>query len=107
CPATGTALSPIVRDTRTYYDGSSTLGALPGPGDPTRVDTATDPSHFAKTTATFDGYGRPLSTTTYPDSTTTRTTTTAYSPAVGGPLTGTTVTNALGQTSSTVLDPGR
>lgn len=107
CPAAGTALSPIVRDTRTYYDGSSTLGAAPTHGDATRVDIATDATHFAKKTATFDDYGRPLSSTTYADASTPRTTTTEYSPAVGGPLTGTTATNPLGQTSSTVLDPGR
>lgn len=111
CPAYGTAPSPVLADTRTYYDGSATLGALgAGPGDATQNLTATsDTSHWAKTTAGFDDAGRPTSSTVYVSATDTtgRTTSTSYGTNTGGQLTERDVTNAANQTSSTTLDPAR
>ena len=107
CPAPGTAPSPVLSTTRTYFDGSATLGTLPGPGDPTRTDIATsDAATFAKSTQSFDASGRATQSTTFTSSsdTTGRSTTTAYTPADGGPLTKITATNALGQSATSTMD---
>ncbi|HSY16040.1 MAG TPA: hypothetical protein VK816_08650, partial [Jatrophihabitantaceae bacterium] len=78
-------------------------------GDATESDTATTSTHFAKTTAAYDIDGRTTSSTDYisASDTTGRTTSTAYTPADGGLLTKTVVTNPLAQTTTTSFDPGR
>jgi RHS repeat-associated protein len=92
----------------TYYDGSGTLGAPIGKGDPTRmvdavaastVDTATE---TVTTSATFDDYGRTL-TETDGNGNITRT---GYDPSTG-PATTVTETNALGQAEVTTFEPDR
>lgn len=111
CPANGSAPIPVLRDTRSYYDGSNTLGTVTSAGDATETDTATsgvDPSiHWAISTASYDPLGRTLSTTVAAAPGDNRTTSIAYTPADGGPLTQTVTTNPLGQASTTVVDPGR
>lgn len=115
CPTYGTTPNPILSDVRTYYDNSSTLGAVSSQGLATRTDTATtNTSSWATTKTGYDSSGREASTTVYTnsaDTSTARTTSTSYTPADGGPLTGVKVTYpavATGtQTSSTTLDPGR
>lgn len=111
CPAYGTAPSPILSDSRSYYDGSTILGALAatGPADPTQTLTATTTSHWAKATAAFDGAGRQTAATVFlgASDTTGRTTTTAYTTDPGGQLVGRDITNAANQTSSTTFEPGR
>lgn len=102
----------VMRETRTYYDGSTTLGAITN-GDATEVDQAKDfagsTEEFTKTTNTYDSYGRPTGTTAYDPGLASgnRSTTTAYTPAGTGPLTQTVVTNPKNQTTTTVLDPAR
>ncbi|WP_236796666.1 RHS repeat-associated core domain-containing protein, partial [Amycolatopsis sp. GM8] len=108
CPAPGTTPTPILADARMFYDGSSTLGAIPGAGDTTRTDTATVNNGgtltFATTSSgTFDASGRALTTVDGLN----RTTTIAYTPADGGSLTQTVTTNALNQTSTVNVDPAR
>ncbi|MTD56099.1 RHS repeat-associated core domain-containing protein [Amycolatopsis pithecellobii] len=108
CPAPGVTPSPILTDVRSFYDGSTTLGAVPGAGDVTRTDTATINNGgtltFATTSSsTYDSSGRPLTTTDGLN----RTSRLAYTPADGGSLTQTVTTNPLNQTSTITLDPGR
>ena len=112
CPSYSTPPAPVLSDTRTYYDGSGTLGSLSGPGDATRAAAATTIDGngnlvFAASTAGYDPAGRVLTTTAYtsPTDTTGRTTTVAYTPATGGPLTTTTTTNPLRQVTSVIVDP--
>jgi len=110
CPAAPGSLTAadIVKDTRTYFDGSTTLGAAPTAGNATMGTAATANNGGALTfvtqsTTAYDSSGRVVSAADGRGDTTT----TAYTPADGGPLTQTTTTNALGQTSTEVVDPGR
>ncbi|HXS64881.1 MAG TPA: RHS repeat-associated core domain-containing protein [Streptosporangiaceae bacterium] len=110
CPATPGNLTAadIIKDTRTYYDGSTSLTAAPTAGNPTMVTEATANNAGTLTFATqstngYDASGRVTSSGDGRGDITT----TAYTPAGGGPLTQFTTTNALGQTATKVLDPGR
>ncbi len=110
CPASPGNLTAadIVSDIRTYYDGSTSLGAAPATGDPTKVVQATANNGGTLTFATqattaYDSSGRLVSSADGLS----HATTTAYTPADGGPLTQVQTTNALGQVSTKVLDPGR
>jgi RHS repeat-associated protein len=114
CPAdSATAPSPVVGDSRTYYDGATTLGSVTGAGDATRVENLTTNAggnaHYAATTATYDPAGRAKSSTVFVSGSdsTGRTTTLAYTPADGGPLAQVATTNAKGQTTTTKVDAGR
>ena len=111
CPAYGTAPSPILSDNRSYYDNSTTLGALAaaGPADATQTLTATTTSHWAKSTAAFDDAGRQTTTTVFVSAsdTTGRSTTTAYTANTGGQLVEREVTNAANQTSYSTFEPAR
>jgi RHS repeat-associated protein len=103
CAATPTYPADGLSDVRTYYGGSTTLGALPGAGDPTRTDAvkaygASGPAAFVTTGASYDAYGRVL-TSTDPIG---RPTTTSYT---GVPVTQTATTDAAGFITTTTLDP--
>ena len=117
---TATALGPcnynagfnsanLISDTITLYDGSSTAGVLPGPGDPTTVQTAkninaSNVESWATTSATFDGtYGRITSATDADQ----HTTHTSYNPPSGALPTSYTVTNPKSWSATTGLDQGR
>ncbi|MEI2732703.1 MAG: RHS repeat-associated core domain-containing protein [Dermatophilaceae bacterium] len=106
CPDPAVAPTPVLADTRTLYDGSTTLGTLPGPGDPTTTLTATSASGgvlaFAKTSRGFDASGRATTSTSYTGATDTvgRTTTIAFTPALGGVPTHVATTNPAGQTAT-------
>ncbi|WP_230568833.1 RHS repeat domain-containing protein [Saccharothrix luteola] len=107
CPPQGTPRTSVLRSTRTYYDGQSTLSAVTA-GVVTRVDAATadtDGRLTYETTATAksDAAGRPVEATDALG----RTTRTAYTPADGGVLTKAVTTNAKNQTSTVELDPAR
>ena len=110
CPSSPGNLtaSEITSDTRTYYDGSTTLGAAPTAGNPTKVTQATANNSgtlnfVTQKTMTYDSSGRVLTTTDGDGNPTTN----SYTPADGGPLTQEVQTNALGQTITQVFDPGR
>ena len=107
CPPLGTPQAPVVSDTRVYYDGVATLGAITR-GDSTRTEQAVTNTNGtlnfgATATATFDASGRPLTSTDALN----HTTSTAYTPADGGVLTQKVTTNPLNQTVTENLDPGR
>jgi RHS repeat-associated protein len=109
CPAPGTDQSPIVARTRTFYDGSDTLGVVGDAGLATSRLRAVDTSHWARTSSTYDDYGRESSTTEFTSTadTTGRTSRKVYHQSANGVLTGVDTVNALGQTATSVLDPGR
>jgi len=109
CPVSGTPTkAELVSDTQTYYDGSTTLGAPPSAGNVTMTKKATS---FSGTTevfttesaATYDEYGRVL-TSTDADG---HTTTTAYTPATGAEPTSEKVTDPMALVTTTTYDPAR
>jgi RHS repeat-associated protein len=106
CGSTPTAAN-TVSDTRTFYDSSSTLGALSGPADSTRVDavdsySSGSPRYVTQNVTVYDVYGRVTSATDADGNTTT----TSFSAPAASPDT-VSVKNPLGWTDSTILDPGR
>ena len=107
CAATPNRPGDVVADTRGYYDGSATLGAPPTAGDPTRTEQlsawTTGPVYTQRSRTSYDQAGRVLDSYDALD----RKTSTAYTPAAGGPVTATTSTNALGHLSTTTLDAAR
>ncbi|WP_171074475.1 RHS repeat-associated core domain-containing protein [Nonomuraea basaltis] len=107
CPAKED-LSLAVGATRTYYDNSGTLGAIPGPGLATRTETATAKTNGALTftttgTSAYDTRGR-LTASTDARSKTTRT---AYTPADTSLVQTVTTTNAKNQVSTIEREPAR
>ncbi|GAA2045300.1 RHS repeat-associated core domain-containing protein [Catenulispora yoronensis] len=108
CPPAGTAQTNVLSDTRTYYDGSTTPGQLTGVGDATRTDVLNNsngqaPAFLTKGTQTYDASGRVLTNT----DTLGHVITTAYTPADGGLLTQTVVTNPANQATTSVVNPDR
>ncbi|MEV4895749.1 RHS repeat-associated core domain-containing protein [Nonomuraea sp. NPDC055795] len=80
----------------TLYDaGSDPATNKPSDGNPTEVRTHASASALSTVKATFDEYGRPLTSTDALN----KTTTTAYTPAVGWPKDGITTTDPLGYQS--------
>ncbi|MFD9946270.1 RHS repeat-associated core domain-containing protein [Nonomuraea sp. NPDC059023] len=80
----------------TLYDaGSDPATNKPSDGNPTEVRTHSSASALSTVKATFDAYGRPLTSTDALN----KTTTTAYTPAVGWPKDGITTTDPLGYQS--------
>jgi YD repeat-containing protein len=97
-----------LRGSQTFYDGSTTDGATPTQGLPTKTTALALVSGGVFTwaqasRAAYDTQGRV--TTAY--DALNRSTGTAYTPATGGPVTQTTTTNPMGWTSTTTLDPGK
>lgn len=107
CGTTTTA-SNTVSDTLAFYDNSNSLGTLSGTGDVTRTqavdsyDSAGAPHYVTESASAYDGYGRATSISDADNNTTT----TAYSSPGASPDT-VTITNPLGWTSSSTLDPAR
>ncbi len=83
---------------------------LDGPGDETRTENAVTATggqlRWNRTVQAWDATGRMTAATVFVNAsdTTGRTTSTAYTPADGGPVEQMTITNALGQT--TLHQPG-
>jgi YD repeat-containing protein len=109
CPISGTPTqSELVSDTRTYYDGSTTLGAAPSAGDVTQVQQATSfsgatPVYTVQSKAAYDQYGRATSATDADGNVTT----TAYTPATGSEPTSVAVTDPQGLVTTTAYDSVR
>ncbi|RBM10981.1 polymorphic toxin-type HINT domain-containing protein [Streptomyces sp. PT12] len=86
CASPPTTADRIMSDTRTAYDDGA-FGDAPVRGDATTSQTIEGLDNgsptYRTTTATFDTYGRPLTTTDHAG----RTTTTRYTPATGRPVT--------------------
>jgi RHS repeat-associated protein len=107
CAATPTG-TDYLSGTQTFYDGATSTATTPTQGLVTQETGLSAVSGTALTWTQrsrtgYDAYGRPTDAYDALD----RHTTTAYTPATGGPLTGTTVTNPLGHVTTTTLDPGR
>ncbi|MET7339552.1 RHS repeat-associated core domain-containing protein [Nonomuraea sp. NPDC005650] len=90
----------LIGKTITLYDaGSDPATNKPSDGNPTEVRAYAAASTVSTTKATFDDYGRPLSVSDPLN----KTTTTTYTPTVGWPKDGITVTNPLGHTVTSRL----
>ncbi|MEV6718624.1 RHS repeat-associated core domain-containing protein [Lentzea sp. NPDC051208] len=108
CPAEGVAPSPVTKLVRTYFDGSATLGAIPGVGNPTSTAEAVRAPDGSLTfqpsgTISYDSSGRPNKTVDASN----RTTLTSYTPADGGRLSKIVSVNAKNQTSTVEFEPSR
>jgi RHS repeat-associated protein len=106
CAGTATAANSIT-DVRVSYDHQA-FGAAPTKGDITEQDTldtwdANGQNFVATAKNDYDKYGRETSSTDVFG----KTMTTAFTPATGGPVTGTSVTNSRNWTSTTTLDVAR
>ncbi|MFE7210083.1 RHS repeat domain-containing protein [Streptomyces sp. NPDC057611] len=102
----GTCAAPgeLISETRTYYDGSTTLGAAPTQGNATlqRENNGAGTGFIDAATTVHDSYGRPVKVT----DTEQNSVVTTYTPTTGMP-TKTVVTAPLGQTLTTETDPVR
>ncbi len=108
CGTTVSLPADAVSDTQTYYDSSTTLGAAPSAGDVTMTRLATSysgatPVFTTQSTATYDEYGRKLTSADADN----RTTKTSYTPATGAEPTTVAVTDPVGLVTTTAYDPAR
>jgi RHS repeat-associated protein len=111
CSVTPSYPADAISDTRTVYDGG-TFGGAPAKGDVTSAQvvkaytgsTAASAVWLTTSTMSYDARGRVTSATDLRAGLN-RTTTTAFTPATGGPVTKTVVTNSLGWTSTTSVNP--
>jgi RHS repeat-associated protein len=93
---------------QTFYDGSATNGATPTKGQATKttalatVVSGTKTWNQASRTGYDTTYGRVVDTWDALD----HNTHTAYTPATGGPVTATTVTNPMGWITTSTIEPG-
>lgn len=108
CGTTPSYPADAVSDSRTIYDGGSP-GSPPTKGDVTSTQvvkgySGSTPVWLTTATSSYDAVGRVVSVTD-PRAGLNRTTTTAYVPQSGGPVTQTVVTNPLGWTTTTSYAP--
>ena len=108
CASTGGTLTDadVIGETRTSFDGNA-FEATPTRGLPTQTQQLSAwnsgaPTFFTYEKKAYDAHGRVTSTWDAGNALTTM----AYTPATDGPLTATLVTNPLGHTVNTTLDPG-
>ncbi|GIM89932.1 RHS repeat domain-containing protein [Paractinoplanes toevensis] len=106
CSTTPNLATDVVSDTRTLYDHATTFDQKVTLGEVTQSEQLADvtggtPRYIAKNKATYDKYGRVL---TSKDSLGYETTT-EYTPKAGSLPTGVLTTNAKGWISSSTLDP--
>jgi RHS repeat-associated protein len=92
--------SDTITDARKGFDGQP-VGVAPTAGDITRTEELTESGYIVTATADFDVHGRVTSSKDALGNETR----TAYTPAVGGPMTNTVVTNALDHVTSTTFAP--
>ena len=95
----------LMGDVRTSYDGQA-FGLAPTAGNATRTEelsgwNAGAPSYVRTNQLTYDAQGRVTASLDAKGGSTT----TVYTPATGGPLTQTTVTNPLGFVTTTTFQP--
>lgn len=95
----------VISDEKTSYDGQAHATA-PTQGKATQVEalrtwTPTARTYLVTVRSTYDAYGRIKDTTDVKGNKST----TAYLPATGGPVTGTTATSPLGWVTTTTLNP--
>ncbi|WP_335979720.1 polymorphic toxin-type HINT domain-containing protein [Streptomyces sp. CA2R106] len=107
CDAAVSRPADVVSDTRTLYDNTA-YGTAPSRGDVTSTQrlssySGTSPVYQTVATTAYDSMGRTLSVKDADGNTTS----TAYTPTTGGPLTGTVATDAKGYQTTTTYDPAR
>src|SRR5690606_31828065 len=95
----------VLSDTRTFYDNPDVFGAAPTRGLPVKVQevdswAGADPVWLTTSQVSYDSHGRAVSVSDALG----RTTTTAYTPATGGPVTRIATANPLGHTVLSELD---
>jgi YD repeat-containing protein len=100
--------SDYLAGAQTFYDGATSITTAPVQGLVTKTTALASISGGTGTwkqasRAGYDTNGRVTSSFDALD----RQTTTAYTPATGGPVTSTTVTNPAGWTTTTTVDPGK
>ena len=105
CGSQPTSAEDVIAEERLFYDGNDTFGAAPTKGDITRKEEISGwasggPTYVTSTRAAYDSYGRQIEATDVRN----KKTTTSFTPA-SGPVTRMTVTNPLGQSMSTDLEP--
>lgn len=106
--ACGTTPTPVqVLSISRYYYDKAALGASVSTGDITTTEglvgwDGTTPKFATSTKVSYDTYGRPLATTNALGDTTT----TAYTPATGVPVTAVKTTDPLGHATTNTLDLG-
>ncbi|WP_433041771.1 polymorphic toxin-type HINT domain-containing protein [Dactylosporangium sp. CS-033363] len=105
CAATPSRPADVLSDALTLYDNQA-YGAAPTKGAVTETQTLRDytggqPVYYMTGKSTVDGYGRGTSSTDALG----WTTTTAYTPEVGGPVTQISTKNPLDHVSSVTLEP--
>ncbi|GAB7039657.1 MULTISPECIES: RHS repeat domain-containing protein [Catenuloplanes] len=102
CGTAPATIDDVISDTRTYYDGAAGVDAVPAYGSATRTEVL---KNWTKAGGTewedagqtgYDAFGRTVRTTDVRGGVTT----TAYTPASGGPVTKVTTTNPLGWTTT-------
>ena len=104
--ACGSSGGTLISQTDTLYDGGG-LGASPTAGNATKTEQAVTGGvipTFVTSTASYDEYGRVL-TSTDPDGG--AATTTSYTPATGAEPTSQSVTDPMGLVTITTYDPAR
>jgi RHS repeat-associated protein len=105
CDTNPASEKEVIGDEKTSYDGQA-YGTAPTQGRATQVETlktwtATDRTYLVTAKSTYDAHGRVLETWDVKGNKSTM----AYTPATGGPTTGTTATSPLGWVTTTTLNP--
>jgi RHS repeat-associated protein len=109
CGTTASLPADAVSDVLTFYDGATSLSSdVPTAGNVTETRRATSysgsaPVYTTESTASYDEYGRVLTSANADGDTTT----TAYTPATGAEPTSVTVTDPAGLATTTTYDPLR
>ncbi|MBC9718863.1 RHS repeat-associated core domain-containing protein [Streptomyces sp. TRM66268-LWL] len=105
CGTTPNLPDDLISEKRTYFDGSTTLGAAPSKGDVTRTDEQNAAGTGMVTVASnkVDQHGRTLESTDAAGNKTT----TAFTPATQYAVTKKVTTNALGHSGTEEFEPGR
>ncbi|MFI6830482.1 RHS repeat-associated core domain-containing protein [Kribbella sp. NPDC050241] len=106
CGATPSRPAQVISDERSYYDGKTGLADAPVRGLVTKVESmsgwASGPVYEQRSRTAYDSLGRITGTW---DGLNRQTSTVAFTPATGGPVTGVTTTDAKGYANVTTISP--
>ncbi|MER7274595.1 RHS repeat-associated core domain-containing protein [Dactylosporangium sp. NPDC000244] len=106
CTTTPSYPSNVISDVRTFYDGATTFGSAPTRGEETLKQelasySGSTPVYVQSERSVYDRYGRVIEKYDALDAKTK----TDFTPASGGPVTASTVTNAMGHVTTTTFEP--
>ncbi|MEV0797432.1 RHS repeat-associated core domain-containing protein [Kribbella sp. NPDC050281] len=106
CGATPNRPTQVISDERSYYDGKTGLADAPVRGLVTKVETmsgwTSGPIYEQRSRTSYDSLGRIVGTW---DGLNRQTSTVAFIPATGGPVTAMTTTDAKGFVNTTTVSP--